>query len=134
MPDSISYVNSKDIGPEMTETPWYKGMTTALDRIANYAERARESSPSHFDFSPVAGVFKTMQTHVKCKVMGFVVSSVGPQEISLIIGSRTYQFYVVAGCEPMVLFPIVIDRGLDISMQTVSGDKTFTAFLFYYPE
>jgi hypothetical protein len=134
MPDSISYVGNKDIGPELTEAPWYKGMTSSLESIAHYSERARESSPGMLDLTPVGGVAVTKQSHVQYRVLGLIITDNSNDVLQLTIAGNVYTFYVIAGLSPMILFPITIARGQDISIASTGVDTSFSCFLFYYSE
>lgn len=140
MPDTGSIArdsDQKEIGPDLGEKPWYVGMTTALDTIANKSDRQREQpAPGLLDFSPVfTGAVITKQAHVRMRVIGFVCTAPAAEVIDLVIAGTIYRFYTTAGNDPaLTLFPITIDRGVDIQVHAAVDHFTFTFYLFYYPE
>jgi hypothetical protein len=136
MPDPYAKDSqTKPVGPDLDEQPWYGKMTTGIDRIANHSERQREQpAPGVLDLSPAGGAVVIKQSHVQMRVIGFIITSVAAEQFTLQIGGIPYTFYVVAGMEPMINFPITIDRGKDITVTNVAGHVTFSCYLFYYPE
>jgi hypothetical protein len=110
----------------------------SLQRIADFSERQREKfSPSIIEISPDAGLPTAARfvSHVRLRMIGFILTSVTAGTWTLAFGGRTFTFQCPANDTKYIIFPYEIDRGIDIqATRTVGGEATWDFYLIAYPE
>jgi len=139
MPDQISSnSDTKPIGTSPSDKPWYEPMTTGIDRIANYAERAREHAPTLIEIGPVVpnGLVSAPQafsTRLRIKTITFDSLTAGTFVISF--GGRSFTFMTQASITLQLDWPYEIDRGIDIMVtRTVGADNPWNFYIWAYTE
>jgi hypothetical protein len=125
------------VGPDMDASPWAPPILDPLSRIANYSERQREkNAPTVIDLTAGSGnAIDGQQVNVyRLRVIGLLISASAATTLVFTAGGRSYTFYVAAGMEPLIHFPIEIDGGTDISVNLTGAAANYSFYIFGYTE
>lgn len=87
------------------------------------------------DFRIVAGAAPTLpqSQHVRFRVRALVIATDAAATVIITIGTRTFNFPVAVGTI-VIPFPVVIERGVDLTATVAAGAANVTVLVIGSPE